>query len=127
MMKNIKLIRFWDLIIILSLVLIVVISLITSKGKFSEKTAVITQNGVEVYRINLRDVKKAYDISLNDDYNVIIRVEHDGIRFTYSDCPDKLCIKSGKIVKGNQIAVCLPAKVSVKIIESNNNIDAITG
>lgn len=127
MIKNIKLIGFWDLIIILSLILIMVICLIVSKDNFSEKTAVITQNGVEIYRINLRDVKEAYDINLNDEYNVIIKVEPDGISFKYSDCPDKLCIKSGKIVKENQVAICLPAKVSVKIVGNNKHIDAVTG
>lgn len=50
---------------------------------------------------------------------VVIRAEGKSIWFEDADCPDHTCIKTGKISKVGQSAVCLPNRVMLKITGSN--------
>ncbi|ACL75472.1 NusG domain II-containing protein [Ruminiclostridium cellulolyticum] len=54
--------------------------------------------------------------------HVIFRLAPDGrIRFEDSDCPDKVCIKTGWLDKVGQTSACLPNEVFLKIVPQNNN------
>ena len=95
-------------------------------SKSTEKFAIIEQNGTQIHKINLSDVKNPYDIEINDEFHVIIRVEPNKIYFKESTCPDKLCKKMGKISSPGQTAICLPAKISIRIVGQENEFDAIS-
>ena len=43
-----------------------------------------------------------------------------------ADCPDRLCVKQGEITNGIYPIVCLPHRLTVRIVE-NSGIDAVTG
>ncbi|MEG2003463.1 MAG: NusG domain II-containing protein [Clostridia bacterium] len=88
--------------------------------------AIIEKNGTIIYKIDLSKVKNEYVIKLDDEYNVEILVKNGGICFQHSNCHDKICEKFGTINKKGQIAVCLPAKVSVRIT-GESEYDGITG
>ncbi len=45
--------------------------------------------------------------------------EDGGIAFEKSDCPDKICIKSGVLHLAGQYAACLPNRVYVKILSDD--------
>lgn len=46
-----------------------------------------------------------------------------------ADCPDKLCVKTGKINRAGETIVCLPHRVVVEIksnsVSDNDNIDSV--
>lgn len=94
--------------------------------KSGENFAIIEQNGTQIHKINLSNVKNPYDIEINDEFHVIIRVEPNKIYFKESTCPDKLCKKMGKISFPGQTAICLPAKISIRIVGQENEFDAIS-
>lgn len=58
--------------------------------------------------------------------NVIFQLYSDGsIAFAESDCPDKICIKSGRLHLTGQYAACLPNHIYMKIISTDQkNSDA---
>jgi len=56
--------------------------------------------------------------------NVILTVRNHAIAFTQSDCPDKICIKTGYISQPGQTAVCLPNRVAIKIVSKKPDKDA---
>jgi len=63
---------------------------------------------------------------------VVFQVDNDGnISFIKSDCPDKICIKTGKLHIVGQNAACLPNGVVLKIVpadrRSGNEPDIIIG
>ncbi len=89
--------------------------------------AVIEQNNQEIKRVNLKDVTKSYYLDISSTYPTKILVEPGKISFYESTCPDKVCEHYGKLSKKGQFAVCLPAKVIIRIIGKNQNIDSITG
>jgi hypothetical protein len=46
----------------------------------------------------------------------IIKTDDDGkIYFYESDCPDRLCIKTGRISRAGQSAACLPNGIIINI------------
>ncbi len=74
---------------------------------------------------------KTFSIPQSD--HVVFHLSADGrIRFEESDCPDKICIKTGWLDKVGQTAACLPNEVFLKIVPQDNNrsdddIDMIIG
>lgn len=90
-------------------------------------TAVVEQNGTELYRIDLNAVAEPYEITINGEYPAVLLVEHNAISFKQADCPDKLCVRTGKISRTGQAAVCLPAKITVRIVGTEKSFDGITG
>ncbi len=54
--------------------------------------------------------------SIEQEPNVIFHLHGDGsISFAQSDCPDKICIQSGKLHLAGHHAACLPNLLYVKI------------
>lgn len=123
-----KFIKKSDIIIIISIIIIAsIFYFINTKFINSEKNikAEITINNEKKYIVDLNEDKIFY---LNENQNIMFEIKNKKIRFESSDCPDKICVKTGFIGKKGQSAVCLPNKVSIKIIsdnKTNNDIDVI--
>ena len=75
-------------------------------------------------RIELNSVNEPYEIEIDGEIPVTISIERDGACFVQSDCRDKICVKTGKLTKPGQSAVCLPAGVSI-VLEGESEIDAV--
>ncbi|MDR1892728.1 MAG: NusG domain II-containing protein [Oscillospiraceae bacterium] len=91
-------------------------------------TAVITSpDGVQ--KVNLLAVTRTHTLELGGEYGVTLLVERGAIQFRDSACRDRICVKSGVLNRIGDIAVCLPAHVSVRIEgkDDANGVDAVTG
>lgn len=69
---------------------------------------------------------------LEEDEDVVFQVDGKGaIRFLESDCPDKVCIKTGELHQVGEFAACLPNNIIVKIVpkdeRSSEDPDIIIG
>lgn len=84
------------------------------------------------------DGKEYGTYSLDEDREIEIKTDngnnkveiHDkSVEMKEADCPDKYCVKQGKINKIRQNIVCLPHKIVVEIISADsskqNEADAI--
>lgn len=59
-------------------------------------------------------------IPVPQNENVVLRTDAQGsIRFIESDCPDKVCIKTGWLHLAGQSAACLPNGVVVKLVPAD--------
>ncbi|MFA5635297.1 MAG: NusG domain II-containing protein [Anaerovoracaceae bacterium] len=62
--------------------------------------------------------------SISQNPNVIFRVDEDGnIAFIASDCPDKVCVNTGKIHRVGEYAACLPNGIILKIVPEGDRDD----
>ncbi|NLK85909.1 MAG: NusG domain II-containing protein [Clostridiaceae bacterium] len=62
--------------------------------------------------------EKVFSVPQDDD--VVLRIDANGsIQFIESDCPDKVCIKTGRIHLAGQSAACLPNGIVVKIVPAD--------
>ena len=76
-----------------------------------------------------------YLVSLDEDRtfyiipNVIFEVEDGQIAFVKSDCPDQICVRTGFISRGGQMAACLPNGLVLSILgmEDYNELDIFVG
>lgn len=122
-----------DILIVLAIVIIGIGLWSIYKYAFSNKPAKaeIYYNSDLVKTINLNiGVDNTFSIPQNE--HVVFRLYKDGsIGFEESDCPDEICIKTGKLNRVGETAACLPNKIFLKIvpaiIHSDNDIDMIVG
>ena len=122
-MKNMPGIKKGDVLIVAVLSLICVFLFAFPLLKGSENVvAAVWLNGEKVKEIDLSSVSKSYEISVE---SCVLSVEKGKIRFLSSDCPDKLCEKSGYLSKNGDTAACLPNKVVVKIETEKEKLDAV--
>ncbi|MCR5485577.1 MAG: NusG domain II-containing protein [Clostridiales bacterium] len=93
---------------------------------FGGNVAVISQNGKELYRIDLDKVSEAYTIDLGGN---VVLVENGAVSMQSADCPDKLCVRQGKIKNGSHPIICLPNRVEIKIENDGEKdvTDAVVG
>lgn len=109
--------------LLIAIVLIVAaVIFFVSEASAQGKTAVVTLNGEKVTEINLETAE-------NETFTVgkvVIEVTDGSVSITDSDCPDKTCVKTGKLSKNGDVSVCVPNRVSVEIIGENaDGVDII--
>ena len=85
--------------------------------------AVITQDGVELRRIDLHQMGKGETIEIEGEYHNTIEVEHGRIRVVSADCPDQVCVETGWIEDGTVPIVCLPNKLVIEITGGEHAAD----
>ena len=98
-----------------------IIKITAKSGNYAE----VNVNGKTVKTLPL-DKDTVY---IPEGKNVRIEVKDGKIAFTESDCPDKICVKTGFIHTAGQTAVCLPngVSVTVKSGRDENGVDVVAG
>ena len=100
------------LIIITVMVIAVLTAYKYTRAKTS-LTAVVTSDGVPVLTLSLDEIAE------KREFNGEIWVES-------SPCKDKICMRTGKLCRAGESAVCVPLKTVVSIKGTTENIDVIT-
>ena len=86
---------------------------------------VVDQDGKETARYAL-DENRTVRIKGQGGYNLLV-IEGGEAWLLEADCPNLLCVKTGKIRYAGQSIVCLPHKVAVRIVGGASALDAVTG
>lgn len=97
---------------------------IVNSGK-NGKYAVISSDGNEILRLELD--KDIQNITVANAENIVFEVKDCAIFVTETDCHDKICLKTGAVSKNGQSIVCLPKKITVKIIGEDSEADVTIG
>lgn len=106
--KNSKYFKPLDLIAYGLIVVLIVLTIVIAfqpKGN----TVKIVHNGELLYTLPL-DKNKTVDLQICD-----IVIDNGTVKVIHSDCPNKLCEKTGKISKVGQKIICLPNKLVISI------------
>ena len=128
-MENIKKNLKWVCVFLLLIIISLLVLLIHERLGETAKTAQIIQDGQVIQTIDLQNVKEPYEFEItakNGGHNTI-RVENGKIGIIHASCPDKICVKQGFITNGTLPIVCLPNKLSVVVVDGNDELDAVTG
>ena len=92
--------------------------------------AVVRQDGKIIKEVELQTVQSPYLFPVKGDIPLIILFESDGACVKSSECRDKICVNTGKLTRAGQMAICLPARVTLELqsVEGTENTpDAIMG
>lgn len=125
----------WDKLLIAVLIVLSLASYLAIRSLFphdSERISLIEVNGREVMRLSLDPnlpARKRY-IGL-DNGKAVFQVSNGRIRMLPMDdklCPNHICSKTGWIERPWQMIVCMPNKISVRIIGTKKaeEVDLIT-
>ncbi|QAT49276.1 NusG domain II-containing protein [Caproiciproducens sp. NJN-50] len=113
-----KFIKKTDFIILLVLLVVCSSGWLFYQKEYGSKAAV-----AEIYYeselVETVDLTKGIDrrFSIPQNKHVIFHQYGDGsICFEESNCPDKICIKSGRLKTVGQSAACLPNRIVLKIV-----------
>ena len=94
-----------------------------NSSKNEGKIAEIYYKNELIKQVELNDTEE-YEFSVENHPNVIFKVYTNGsIEFHQSDCPDKVCINSGRLSVVGQNAACLPNLMFLKIVSANEKND----
>ncbi|MBO5459907.1 MAG: NusG domain II-containing protein [Lachnospira sp.] len=89
------------------------------------ETAVITVDGKVVKELPLSQDTKEIEIEgYQGGINKIV-VSEGWIYMSYADCPDELCVHTGKIRNTGETIVCLPHRVVVEIKGGEEVYDSV--
>lgn len=103
-------------IILICLLLFAAVGLTHKKGD-----TVLIYKDAKLYKQLPLNVDQRVDI---DGKNTLV-IEKGCAYMQYADCPDKLCIKQGKISDSSKDIVCLPNRVTVRITKKSET-DAVS-
>ncbi len=81
-------------------------------------------NGIAVVEIDgniaeKRPLSQSGEFTVQGAEGMVFLIENGGIRVKSSDCPDKICVKTGLVTAEYQSAVCLPNRVAVYVVSAD--------
>ncbi|MCI8387459.1 MAG: NusG domain II-containing protein [Clostridiales bacterium] len=85
--------------------------------------AVTTDSGVITLPL---DLDNSYEIN-SHGHTLVIHIDGGTLSVTEADCPDRLCMKAGKISRAGQTIICVPARVLIEIKGGEPIADIIAG
>ncbi len=120
MKSKIKFFKRTDIIILTAIIAAGMIGFAVLETRASDRPA-----AAEIYYyselVRTVDLNTGMDqtFTIPQDENVVFHLYPDGgICFEKSDCPDKVCVRSGKMFAAGQSAACLPNGIALKIVPS---------
>ncbi len=96
------------------------VKLAQKKGGF----AVVEINGAETARYPL-DTDIEIVIETADGHENLLVIENGFARIEDADCPDRLCVKQGRIGMAGESIICLPHRLVVRIA-GEEGVDAVS-
>ena len=108
-----------DLVLLLSLIFIAAAALLTVHLTRAEGAYVRVE--VEGETVAEYPLSENGEYKLTDGNTLVIE---DGCAYMKdADCPDRTCVRTGKISERGQTIVCLPNKVSVTVVGNDGGVD----
>lgn len=117
-----------------------------SGGDAEALTAVVTIDGREADRFAPADLLERPRTYSNNGYTLEVvyglrgaeapPLDHvppsgeGGVRVSWADCPTQDCVRTGRITRGGQSIVCLPARIIVRLeggAADPDGVDAVLG
>ena len=116
----------WGDFVIIGAVLLLagaMLALFAAKASGDTLYAEVWQDDKLVERVELTDTTdRTIDL---DGHNVIVLSGKTAVMQS-ADCPDQVCVRTGRLTRAGQVAVCLPHRVILKLTgTSTDGIDAI--
>ncbi len=91
------------------------------------RICVISVEGKEYARYDLDKIHEDKVLIIENHFGINhIKITSDGVKVTYSDCPNKVEMIDRYINKPGEVLVCMPHRLVIEIIGSDENIDAVS-
>lgn len=114
-----------DMILVAGILLLAVLSFAVIELFLKQPGAsvVVTADG-KVYGVYALNSSQQIVVETAHGKNVL-QIEAGKVYMTEADCPDKICVKTGKISRTGETIVCLPHKVVVEVQAQKESLDGV--
>lgn len=109
--------------------IIILFGIVYVKNFSSNDTTVveIIQDDVVLQKIDLAQVEKKQILTVEyQGRKNIIEIDKGKIRIMEAQCPDKICVKKGYLVKDGLPIVCLPNHLFIRYVDNDGKMDSAT-
>lgn len=88
--------------------------------------AIVERSGEVVLERDLSQLSQPETYTLKGEQGIEVTVEFSsqGAAVTASGCPDQVCVRTGQLTKAGETAVCLPARITLRLEGSGDTVDA---
>ena len=88
--------------------------------------AIVEKSGEVVLERDLSQLTEPETFTLEGEQNIQVTVEFSpqGAAVVASGCPDQVCVRTGTLTKAGETAVCLPARVTLRLEGGGDSVDA---
>ncbi len=96
-------------------------------GRTEGSTVVVSVEGEQVAAFSLQEDTTYCIEGVNDGHNDLV-IQDGEVWLEDADCPDRLCVNQGSIRYAGESIICLPNKVSVTIVgtDDEQELDGVT-
>ena len=112
----------WDGLVVLGVILLAAVILASAWSREEDGGAlavVVSADGEEIDRFPPGELPDSPRIYENNGYTLRLAASPasggDGVRVEAADCPTQDCVRTGTITRGGQSAVCLPARIIIRL------------
>lgn len=116
----------WIIIGVSLLFLFLLLYFMHNKENTSGAVACISADGNIVAMIAL-DTAADGRLSYSEIPSAQFEIQNHQIRFIESECPDKLCERTGWISRPGEAAICLPNRIVIRIEGDRQDFDTVVG
>lgn len=90
--------------------------------------AIVERDGEVIATRELSQLTGPEELSIagENGISLTVRFAPDGASVVSADCPDQTCVRTGKLTRSGETALCLPAKVSLRLTGAEEKADAAT-
>lgn len=116
-----------DLLFFAVLILLVALAFLAVSLFPKGSVAIVEHDGEMLLKQELSTLssEQKYEFTGENGITLTVVLSPEGAQISESDCPDKTCVRTGRLTKAGESAICLPAKVSLKL-EGKAGADAQT-
>lgn len=114
-----------DIVVLLVILLLSLLFLLGRGGR--GRSVCVTVNGELRERIDLSALTEetTYHIETPSG-TLVLKADGEGVCVLSSDCPDGVCVRTGRIEREGESILCAPLGVAV-FFEEGGDMDAVTG
>ena len=89
--------------------------------------AVLERDGQVLWRRELSQVEGTESVAVEGEGGVrlVVELTASGAAIVSSTCPDQTCVHTGVLTRAGESALCLPAKVSLRLEGGTPSADAV--
>lgn len=89
-------------------------------------TAIVELDGQVIKEQTLSQLTETETFTVEGDQGlkVVIEFSPQGAAVISSTCPDQVCVKTGQLTRAGESAICLPAKVTLRLEGGGETVDA---
>ena len=123
----------WDALVagaVLALAVLCGILVWTGGGDSGALTAVVSVDGEVTERVALSGLTAPEERTYtHNGYTLHVTFTAESAQVTASDCPTQDCVHTGAISRSGQSIVCLPARVTIRLVGGSGDadVDAVIG